>query len=36
MLTEEITALLIKDMDGADLPGGPVNDRMLKHYFSLE
>jgi hypothetical protein len=29
-------AFLIKDMDGADLPGGPVNGRMLKHYFSLE
>jgi long-subunit acyl-CoA synthetase (AMP-forming) len=29
-------AFLLKDMDGADLPGGPVNGRMLKHYFSLE
>ena len=29
-------AFLIKDMDGADLPDGPVNGRMLKHYFSLD
>jgi hypothetical protein len=29
-------AFLIKDMDGADLPGGPVNGRMLKHYVSQE
>jgi hypothetical protein len=23
----------LKNSDGTDLPGGPVNDRMLKHYF---
>jgi hypothetical protein len=29
-------AFFIKDMDGADLPGGPINGRMLKHYVSQE
>jgi hypothetical protein len=29
-------AFFIKDMDGADLPGGLVNGRMLKHYVSQE
>jgi hypothetical protein len=29
-------AFLLKDMDGVDLPGGFVNGRILKHYFSLE
>jgi hypothetical protein len=29
-------AFLIKDMDGADLPGGPINGRMLKHYVPPE
>lgn len=27
-------AFFLKDLDGAELPGGPVNGRMLKHYFS--
>ena len=27
---------LLKDNDGADLPGGPVNGRMLKHYVAPE
>jgi hypothetical protein len=26
-------AFLLKDSDGTDLPGGPVNDKMLKHYL---
>jgi hypothetical protein len=29
-------SFFIKDMDGADLPGGPINGRMLKHYVSKE
>jgi hypothetical protein len=29
-------AFLIKDMDGVDLLGGPINGRMLKHYVPLE
>jgi hypothetical protein len=29
-----INAFSIKDMDGEDLLGGPVNGRMLKHYVS--
>jgi hypothetical protein len=29
-------AFLLKDMDGADLPGGPINGRMLKHYVPPE
>ena len=29
-------ALVLKEMDGADLLGGPVNGRMLKHYYSSE
>ena len=29
-------AFFLKDMDGVDLPGGPLNGRILKHYFSLE
>jgi hypothetical protein len=30
---EEITLFPLKDSDGTDLPGGPVNGRMLKHYL---
>ena len=26
----------IKDMDGVDLPRGPINGKMLKHYASQE
>jgi hypothetical protein len=29
-------AFFLKDMDGTDMPGGPTNGRILKHYFSLE
>ena len=29
-------AFFLKEMDGSDLLGGPVNDRMLKHYYSSE
>jgi hypothetical protein len=29
-------AFLLKDSDGADLPGGPINGRMLKHYVPPE
>jgi hypothetical protein len=25
--------LLLNKVDGTDLPGGPVNGRMLKHYL---
>jgi hypothetical protein len=34
--TEEVMHFFIKDMDGADLPGGPFNGRILKHYVSNE
>jgi len=27
-------AFYLKDLDGAEIPGGPVNGRMVKHYFS--
>jgi hypothetical protein len=27
-------AFLLNNNDGSDLPGGPVNGRMLKHYLS--
>ena len=26
----------LREIDGSDLPGGPVNGRMLKHYFSID
>ena len=26
----------LRETDGPDLPGGPVNGRMLKHYFSTD
>jgi hypothetical protein len=29
-------AFFIKDRDGVDLPGGPINGRMLKHYVTQE
>ena len=29
-------AFFFKELDGTDIPGGPVNGRMLKHYFSLD
>jgi hypothetical protein len=29
-------AFFIKDMDGSDLPGGPVNGNMLKHYVAQQ
>ena len=27
-------AFFLRQLDGIDLPGGPVNGRMLKHYLS--
>ena len=27
-------AFFFKELDGSDLPGGPINGRMLKHYYS--
>jgi hypothetical protein len=33
---KEVNAFFIKDMDGADIPGGLINGRMLKHYVSQE
>jgi len=29
-------AFFLKNGDGTDLPGGPVNDKMLKHYLPLQ
>ena len=29
-------AFFFKELNGTDLPGGPVNGQMLKHYFSPE
>ena len=29
-------AFFLKEMDGSDLLGGPVNGRMMKHYYSSE
>ena len=29
-------AFFLKELDGSDLLGGPVNGRMLKHYFTLD
>ena len=29
-------AFYLKEMDGSAMLDGPVNDRMLKHYYSLE
>ena len=29
-------AFFLKELDGTDLPGGPINGRMLKHYYSSE
>ena len=34
MVTKVIMHFFFKELDGSDLPGGPVNGRMLKHYFS--
>ena len=27
-------ASFLKEFDGSDLPGGPINGRILKHYYS--
>ena len=29
-------AFFIRNLDGTDIPEGPVNGRMLKHYYSSE
>ena len=29
-------AFFLREIDGSDLPRGPVNGRMLKHYFSTD
>ena len=29
-------AFFLKELDGSNLPGGPINGRMLKHYYSPE
>ena len=30
------SAFFLKELDRTEIPGGPVNGRMLKHYFSQE
>jgi len=32
-IEDKMRPFLLKDMDGQDCPGGPVNGRLLKHYY---
>lgn len=29
-------AFFLREVDGTDLPGGPVHGRMLKNYYSID